>query len=226
MQQLPLDLPHRPAHGRSAFLISACNAAAVAWIDRWPDWLAPGLVIHGPAGSGKTHLAAVWQARAAAELWPLARDAGDVHAAIVDHADRLFKTPESAEPALHVYNRLASRNRHVLFLARSPPARWSVPLADLRSRLVALPAVAIKPPDDAMLGGLFVKLFRDRQLQVPGDVIDYLMRRIERSCATVIAAVEAIDRASLAEKRAVTLPLVRHSLGFAQDDAEDPLENG
>lgn len=217
LQQLPLDLPHRPAQGRSTFLVSASNDAAVTWIDRWPEWPAPGLVIHGPAGSGKTHLAAVWQARAAANSWPAEPDTGAPQAVFVDHADRVFASAGDAVKALHLYNRLASRNRHMLFIARTPPVRWSVPLADLRSRLLALPDVAIRPPDDAMLGGLFVKLFRDRQLRVPGEVIDYLVRRLERSCAAVIAAVEAIDRASLAQKRAVTLPLVRAALGLAEE---------
>ncbi len=205
-KQLPLDLPHRPALGRGAFLVAASNEAAVAWIDRWPDWPSTGLVIHGPAGSGKTHLAAVWQARAAAK--------GGV---IIDNADQAFASAQDAEQALHLYNRVAARNRHMLILAHTPPARWRVPLADLRSRLVALPAVAIKPPDDAMLARLYAKLFGDRQLGVSGEIVDYLVRRLERSCATAIAAVEAIDRASLAEKRAVTLPLVRAALGIGED---------
>src|SRR6185312_17193754 len=66
MSQLPLDLGFRPALGREDFLIAPCNAAAIAWIDRWPEWPAPALALWGPAGSGKTHLLEVWRARSRA----------------------------------------------------------------------------------------------------------------------------------------------------------------
>ncbi|MBM3560518.1 MAG: DNA replication protein, partial [Alphaproteobacteria bacterium] len=63
-RQLALDLGHRAAFGREDFLVAACNAAAVHWIDLWPGWPAPGLALWGAPASGKSHLAAVWQARA------------------------------------------------------------------------------------------------------------------------------------------------------------------
>ena len=54
------------AMGREDFLVSPSNADAVAWIDRWPDWPGPALVIVGPPGSGKTHLGQVWRQQAGA----------------------------------------------------------------------------------------------------------------------------------------------------------------
>jgi chromosomal replication initiation ATPase DnaA len=78
-----------------------------------------------------------------------------------------------------------------------------------------LPSVEIRAPDDTMLAGLFAKLFRDRQLTVAGETVLYLVQRIERSGAAVAAAVEALDRASLAARRPVTIPLARTVLGLA-----------
>src|SRR5439155_27250911 len=63
MTQLAIDLPHRPALGRADFLVSDCNTAALGWIERWPQWPAPALVLHGPAGSSKIYLAARWRER-------------------------------------------------------------------------------------------------------------------------------------------------------------------
>ena len=71
--QLALDLPARPAMGREDYLVAPCNQDGVSWIDKWPDWPAPALVLFGPAGSGKTHLAHVWQNRASA-LWGAGTD--------------------------------------------------------------------------------------------------------------------------------------------------------
>ncbi|MGC2415589.1 MAG: DNA replication protein, partial [Stellaceae bacterium] len=68
MTQLAIDLPHRPAFGRADFLVSECNAAALQSIERWPDWPKPVLVLHGAAGSGKSHLAHLWRERSGGVL--------------------------------------------------------------------------------------------------------------------------------------------------------------
>ena len=216
-RQLVLDLPHRPALGRGDFLVAPSNEAAVAWIDRWPDWPATGLALFGPTGSGKSHLAAVWQARSgAAVLTPEALRQGrvDARSCVYEDGEAALADRAAAEALFHLYNRVAARGGHVLLTGTAPPARWPVALPDLGSRLRALPAAEIKPPDDAMLAGLFAKLFRDRQLAVPGEVILYLVHRIERSGEAVARAVDALDRASLAERRPITLPLARAALGL------------
>jgi DnaA regulatory inactivator Hda len=215
MTQLPLDLPHRPALGRDNFLMAPCNATAIAWLDRWPVWPAPALALYGPAASGKTHLAHVFAARAAARFIDpaaLATDSlperlGAARAAIVDDADRAAE-----EPLLHLYNLLAERRGHLLVIARDAPARWAVALADLRSRLSAAPAVAVAPPDEALLAALLIKLFADRQLAVGEEVVAYLALHLERSFAAVQRAVAALDAAALAAHRRVTVPLARQML--------------
>jgi chromosomal replication initiation ATPase DnaA len=216
VSQLPLDLGHRPALGGDDFLVAPSNEAAIAWLDRWPQWPAPALALHGPAGSGKTHLAHVWQARSGGvfiDPRTLATDGvpgllGMARAAIVDDAS---DAPEEA--LLHLYNLLAERRGHLLIVACEPPARWGTRLADLRSRLVASPAVALAAPDEALLGALLVKLFADRQLAVGEDVVAYLLVRLERSFEAARCAVAALDAAALAAHRRITVPLVREVLG-------------
>jgi len=217
-RQLVLALPHRAAQGRGDFLVAPCNEAAVAWIDRWPDWPGPGLALFGPPASGKSHLAAVWQARSGAitlAAAALARERVTALRCVVENAETALADPGVAEGLFHLHNRIAAGGGNLLLTGQLPPARWTVPLADLRSRLNALPAVEIKTPDDEVLAGLFVKLFRDRQLAVPGEVILYLVQRLERSFAAVVRAVDALDRASLAERRPITLPLARSVLRLA-----------
>lgn len=215
MTQLPLALELRPALGRDDFLVAPCNAAAVAWIDRWPRWPGPALALYGPPASGKTHLAEVWRTRSGAvaiapEALAPARVPqllGAGRAASVDGADGAEE-----EALCHLYNLLAERDGQLLLAAREPPARWNVRLADLRSRLRAAAAVAIGAPDDALLGALLIKLFADRQIRVGEDVIGYLLAHVERSFAGMQAAVAALDQAALAEKRAVTVRLARDVL--------------
>jgi chromosomal replication initiation ATPase DnaA len=223
MSQLPLDLGFRPALGRADFLIAPCNAAAVAWIDRWPDWPAPALALWGPAASGKTHLLEVWRARSrAVAIAPHALTSaavpqllGEARAAAIDNA-----RSADEEALLHLYNVLAERRGHLLLAAREPPARWTIRLADLRSRLLAAPAVAVEAADDALLGAVLVKLFADRQLRISEDLIAYLLPRIERSFAAAQAIVAALDEAALAGQRAVTVRLARDIIN--RDRNPDP----
>lgn len=216
MRQLPLDLGHRPALGGADFLVAPPNQEAVAWLDRWPGWPGPALVLEGPAGSGKTHLAHVFAARAGALLLApaalsVARVAdllGPARAAALDDAEAVEE-----QAFLHLYNLLAERGGHLLVLARKPPSRWGIALADLRSRLLAAPVASLLLPDDVLLSAVLLKLFADRQLQVGEEVLAYLLAQLERSFEAAERAVASLDRAALAAHRRVTVPLVREVLG-------------
>jgi chromosomal replication initiation ATPase DnaA len=204
-RQLPLDLPVRPAMGAADFVVSASNRDAVAWLDRWPDWPGSVLAIYGPAGCGKTHLAHVWQARS---------DARFLEAALgerLPEASNLIldgmRLPE--EELFHLINHTRAQGGSLLLLDRAAPARWPVTLRDLASRLAGVAAVAVEPPDDALLASLLAKHFSDRQIKVRAEVIDYLAPRIERSFAAAAAAVDALDRIALARGVAVTTKLAR-----------------
>jgi chromosomal replication initiation ATPase DnaA len=216
MIQLTFDLPRRTALGRSDFLLSESNAAAVGWIDRWPDWPTGALALYGPAGCGKTHLVYLWSERASAvvvagealdEEKAARLIAGGQHRIAVDNADR------ASEPALlHLHNSCLECLGGLLISARRPPGFWNFALKDLGSRLRAALAVGIGPPDDALLGAVLVKHFADRQLSVTPEVITYLVRRLERSFVAVADITARLDAAALRDGCAVTIPLARKIL--------------
>lgn len=218
--QLPLPLGHRAALGREDFLVAPANAEAVAWLDRWPDWPAPALVLHGPEGCGKSHLAQVFAAHAGARV--IAGHPGialdpptlldGVRAVVIDDADRTVEGGMAEGALFHLYNAAKEAGCHLLLTARRPVPAWGLRLPDLASRLQAAPAVAIDPPDDAVMAAVLVKLFADRQLRIGTEVVAYLLRHMERSFGAASAVVEAADRLSLAERRPVTVPLARRIL--------------
>ena len=206
--QLALDLPHVPALDADDFMVSACNAEAMRLIASWPDWSARGALIAGPAGAGKSHLVNVWRERSGARVVPasvvdeaMVDAAGGAHLAVED-VDRHL----SDERALfHLLNLSRERGFDILLTARSLPGAWPVALSDLRSRLRSLPFAQIGAPDDALLRAVLVKLFDDRQLSAPPAVIDFLLRRMERSVAAAADLVARMDKAALAERRRITL---------------------
>jgi DnaA regulatory inactivator Hda len=220
--QLPLDFEHRPALGGEDFLVAPPNAEAVGWLDAWPDWPGTALILFGPAGSGKTHLAQVFQAMSRAcvvssadlrESQPPAYLAGSPAAILENTDDVIGDTGGGLEEAvLHLFNVLRESDCHLLMTAKQPPARWGIGLKDLSSRLNAASQAGIGAPDDALITAVLVKQFQDRQLRIDEDVISFMLARMERSFEAARHMVHAIDEAALKERRNITVPLVRKVL--------------
>jgi len=207
---LALDQPW--PRDRANFIVSACNAQALAMIDAWPAWPDGKLALIGPEGSGKTHLATLWADRVNAVV---AR-AGTLSEAAIPPGRPILLEDVDAEDAdetlFHVINR-TDAHASLLLTARTPPRAWRTALPDLRSRLNALMVADLQSPDDVVLGGMLDKFFRERNILAPKSVLDYLLRRIERSAPAALAVVTRIDDAAAAEKRNITRELVREVLG-------------
>jgi len=216
-RQLVIGLPALSRLGRADFLPAAANEAALAFVDAWPAWPGPALAIHGPEGAGKSHLAAIWRARAAPLALPpeaLAETParallGEANAVLLEDLDRALARHALDAALFSLWTALAERRGHLLMTSRLPPARWPVRLPDLASRLRGATAVAVAAPDEDLLAGVLVKLLNDRQLRVAPEVVRYLLPRIERSFAAVHRLAEALDRAALAEHREITVPLAK-----------------
>lgn len=217
-QQLVFELGHRPASGREDFLVAPSNQAAVALIDAWPDWPDRIVALSGPSGSGKTHLAEVWRmASGAVSLTPGALPDADIPALVQGRAiileDLVSLTAEGERALFHLVNLVRAEEAYLLITSREALAHLPLKLPDLTSRLKAVPQVELGAPDDALLAGILVKLFDDRQLRVTPAVISYLASRIERSVEAAREAVAELDTASLSGKRPITVPLAAEILG-------------
>lgn len=198
--QIPLDLTLDPAYRREDFFVDASNRDALAWIDRWPDWPSPLLLIYGPKGCGKTHLLQFWLQAATGQGRAVT---------VMDDLDLLVGDRAEEEKILHRYNAAKEEGGYILATAETSPREWPIAIADLASRLHAAPSVAVGMPDEQMMTVVLTKLFSDRQITVSADVVHYIVTRLERSFAAMHRIVRDIDRLSLSEKRAVTVPLVK-----------------
>ena len=207
VSQLILPLDPKRAFGRDDFIVADPNREAVAFVDSWPRWPQPMAALYGPPGSGKSHLAAIWAAKADGRIVEAealnAEMASDAKPLVVENADRapehaLFAALESCMP--------------LLLTSCRPPAQWEASLPDLSSRFRAMLAFPLWSPDDDLLIRLAGKLFADRQLQVTDTVIARMVHALERSPAAVRDFVARLDEVALSRKCAVSPGLVRETL--------------
>jgi chromosomal replication initiation ATPase DnaA len=217
-RQLALALPHAESFAREDFLPGPSNQAALALIERWPDWPARAAALIGPEGSGKSHLAAMW-ANSAGARFLAARALGmtNLTSALATGAlvvEDLIPGQFDERALFHLINLAREEEAFLLLTAQTAPAGWRIALSDLVSRLRAIPAVMLSPPDDALLRAVLIKLFADRQLTVDESLIAYLATRLERSFAAARAAVETLDGEALGRKRPVTRALAAEVLNL------------
>jgi len=214
--QLVMPFAKTTSYEPADFIRGDANAQALALIEQWPDWAYSIVLVHGPQGCGKTHLAQTFAARARATFIaperigtrPADQLLTGNHAWVIDGIEAVTDAPALAQ----LINHARARGDYVLMTASTPAAELPFTLPDLRSRLLALTAVALGAPDDALLMGVLAKQFADRQLRIAPEVLQFATSHIERSYAAAQGFVKAMDGLSLARGRAVTLALVREGL--------------
>lgn len=215
-QQLAFDLPVRPALGREDFFVAPANALAVATLDRTEAWPGGKMLLVGPPGAGKTHLALVWAARTGAMVLDASEIGGaglpDAAALVIENAPKVAGQPNLETALFHVHNHLTQRRGLLLLTADRVVRDWGIALPDLKSRMEATATATLMEPDTDLLGAVLVKLFADRQLAVSPGLIGWLLGRMDRSFATARAIVSALDAAALASRRPITRDLAAELL--------------
>lgn len=224
IKQLAFDLPAQVAWRRDDFFVSPANAVALATIDDWQNWPLRKLMLLGPAGSGKTHLAHLWAEATGAAMVAGADLTGadlpelaNAGAVVVEDAEAVAGNRAAEEALFHLHNMVVERG--FLLLTSDHPARdWGITLPDLRSRMDAALVARLESPDDALLSAVLVKLFADRQVMVPPTLIPWLVARMERSLAAARGLVAALDAQALAEGKPISRTMAAALLD--RDDAE------
>ena len=214
--QMSFNLPVSTAMTRDDFILDDANHTAFEVVTTWPDWPANIVILAGPVGSGKSHLAAIYVEMAAAVSLnaadlPLPADLSELGGAalLLEDAHRV----QLDETRLfHLLNHVREQGSTLLITTRTWPDSWPLTLPDLRSRLRAAHPLELNEPSDRLLRQVLVKLFADRQLTVEARVLDYLLVRMERSLSAAGQLVDDLDRLSLERGRAITRQLASELL--------------
>lgn len=211
-RQLTLDLRTPPAQSRADFLPAQANEGALVTLDTPQNWPQGRMLLIGPEGSGKTHMAAFWAAENGARraetssLSPemVDRLVAENGALVVEDVDHAGFAAGAEQALFHLWNLCGARDCLLLLTARTSPRDWGLALPDLRSRMDAMPQVQLGSPNEALLAAVLVKLFADRQVQVPAGLIDWLVLRMDRDLGLARRLVAAMDQTALAEKKPIT----------------------
>ncbi|SLN30982.1 DnaA regulatory inactivator Hda [Roseivivax jejudonensis] len=224
LRQVVIDLPVRVALGREDFYVTEANALAVAQIDGWRHWPGSKFALTGPRGSGKTHLANVWQADSGARIIAAADlPSADVPAlaagpVCVEDIGGIAGDRTAEAALFHLHNLVLSEGHALLMTAPAPPAQLGLALPDLASRLMGTQFARLALPDDALLGAILLKLFADRQIRPGPTVVPYLVPRMRRSFSFAQRLVDEIDRTALATHREVTRALAQACLSRLEQE--------
>ena len=224
-RQLVLDLAHRSALGAEDFLVSRSNARPSI------SSTAGGLA---PLGGARRRSGRLGQDAPRERLAAEIRRGGDRGRAPLGGCRGRAQRPQRAlavedldrgiaeeRVLFHLLNLAREHKLSILLTSRLAAGELDVGLPDLRSRLRALPLVRIESPDEALLQGVLVKLFADRQLDVEPHVVSFLARRMERSMAAATRTVAEVDRLALALQRKVTRAVAAAALGASEAGDED-----
>lgn len=226
--RLPLHTP--PRWDRESFAASPTNVQALAALDAWPAWPEGRLALVGPAGTGKSHLARDWAARAGAVVikaaatghGPLDLAALRGRPLLVEDADRRADGDVVDDETLfHLINMAGVDGGSLLLTGRLAPVAWEAAVPDLRSRLNALTVARIEEPDDVVLEAVLRRGFEAAGIRPSADLYPYLMARLPRSAPAALAAVAALDEASAAQGREVNRALALAVLDFGEEEDDD-----
>ena len=215
--QLPLTLPLPSAYDKDSFVIGGANKKALSWLERWPDWPLPfkGLNLYGPSGSGKTHMSYLWAGRGEALTLNSLSHFDQEQFLQTRHVvldDFGVSGCYDNMAVFHLMNYIGSVSGTLLILSLHPVAQHVSSLPDLRSRLRSLAAQKIDLPDDELLKAVLAKHFTDRQCAVSEQVLNYIVKRMERSFSAAQQRTAEIDALALSRKVPISLAIARHVL--------------
>jgi chromosomal replication initiation ATPase DnaA len=215
IRQSVFDLSLLQSYRAEDYFSCGSNARAQAQLMA-RDWPGGRMLLIGPGGAGKTHLAHIWAASAGAQM-VAAADLGNADlgrlsgALVIEDAEDLAGDPSAEAALFHLWNRAET----LLITAAAPPRDWGLALPDLVSRVQSMVIAQLDAPDDALLSAVLVKLFADRQIQVQPNLIAFLLPRMERSVAAARQIVADLDARSLALGKPITRAFAAE---FLRDD--------
>ena len=213
--QLIFDLPTSENYNPQDYFVSSSNNNAAKLIKIFPEWHNNGIVIFGPAKSGKTHIAHIWKSMANANLYDF-KSNFDINKININGNcifDNFDSIPEKDEKSFfQIYNDIIKNKKFILILISKD--NFSVKLRDLKSRIEALNSAKLNNPDDKLIHAIVLKFFHDNQIIVAPDVINFILNRISRNFNEIQIFLNKLNDLSIKHKSKISVPFLNKFFSF------------
>ncbi len=215
LNQLLLDFDHNIEFNEHDYYVSRSNYLAFNLIKNWPKWERKILNISGDTFSGKTHLAKIFQYKSNALYLGHSDINEDVFKKIKLNESIViddFEKIKNENLLYSLFNLIYQDNKYLLILSNRTISKIKYNLDDLNSRAKNCIFAQIENPDDDLIFAIIVKSFSDRQIKLEKKLLEFIIKRIERSYGKIYEFIYKVDELSLKKKKPINLKTIREIL--------------
>ena len=197
------------------YCLSSSNQDAYNLINSWPKWIKKTINLYGEKFSGKSHLASIFERKTTC-IKVFSEEFSDEtiqnfktkQTLIIEDLDENF-----SENLLYtVLNIIEQENKYLLITSLEPLNKFNFKLPDLISRIRNCLIIGIKTPDDNLIFALLIKSLSDRQINIDKKLIEYIIKRIDRSYEKIFLFINKIDKLSLKKGEPINLSTIKEAL--------------
>ena len=197
------------------YYLSSSNQEAYKLINCWPKWIKKTINLYGEKFSGKSHLASIFEKKTACIKVFSGKFSDETiqnfktkQAVIIEDLDENF-----SENLLYtVLNIIEQENKYLLITSLEPLNKFNFKLPDLISRIRNCLIIGIKNPDDNLIYALLIKYLSDRQINIDKKLIEYIIKRIDRSYEKIFLFIHKVDELSLKKGKSIDLATIKEAL--------------
>ena len=213
--QLLINFNLKKDYDEQDFYVSSSNKYAFNIINGWPKWLKRTVNLYGEQYSGKSHLSKIFETKTTCLNIKSINFTNEIllkfktkQALIIENFN--FNIPEKLLYSL--INIVEQENKYLLITSLKPLNKFDFKLKDLNSRINNCLFVEIGAPDDELIYALIVKNFSDRQINIDKKIIEYIIKRINRSYKDIFLFIYKVDQLSLQKGKPINLSIIKKIL--------------
>ena len=215
LNQLLLNFDIKRTFNDNDYYVSDSNYFAFNLIDKWPKWEKKILNISGEKFSGKTHLANIFKSKSSAIYLQESEINNEIFKKIKLYENIIiddYKNKCDEKLMYSIFNLVDQDNKYLIINSINPINEINYKLNDLKSRSKNCLFAKIDNPDDELMFAIILKSFSDRQIQVDKKLIDFVIKRIDRSYGKIVDFIYKVDELSLKKKKAIDLKIIKEIL--------------
>ena len=211
-KQLLFKFNNKKNFNYNDFYVTKSNFYAFNLVNNWPKWEKNIINIHGEKFSGKSHLSEIFREKYKAKIF-FEKDINENFFKTIKIHENLvldnFENKTSEKLIYTLFNFVDQDNKYLIINSRVPIVKMSYKLKDLSSRIKNCLLVEISKPDDDLIYALILKYCSDKQIKIDNKLIEYIIKRIDRSYGKIFNFIYKLDKMSLLKKKPIDLKIIK-----------------